>query len=44
MDIISLVALAIFSITFFFILTERIHRTVVGLFWRHEYGAGGDVF
>lgn len=27
-----MIALAIFSITFFFILTERIHRTVVGLF------------
>lgn len=32
MDIVFIVALAIFSITFFFILTERIHRTVVGLF------------
>lgn len=32
MDIISIVALGIFTITFFFILTERIHRTVIGLF------------
>ena len=32
MDTISLIALAIFSVTFFFILTERIHRTVIGLF------------
>jgi Na+/H+ antiporter NhaD/arsenite permease-like protein len=32
MDIISLIALSIFSVTFFFILTERIHRTVIGLF------------
>lgn len=32
MDTVSIVALAIFSITFFFILTERIHRTVIGLF------------
>lgn len=29
---IELIALLIFSVTFFFILTERIHRTVVGLF------------
>lgn len=32
MDIVSLVALTIFVVTFFFILTERIHRTVIGLF------------
>lgn len=32
MDIVSIVALVIFSVTFFFILTERIHRTVIGLF------------
>lgn len=32
MDTVAIVALAIFSITFFFILTERIHRTVIGLF------------
>ena len=32
METISIVALAIFAITFFFILTERIHRTVIGLF------------
>lgn len=32
MGTIELIALAIFSVTFFFILTERIHRTVVGLF------------
>lgn len=31
MDDIQLIALAIFTITFFFILTERIHRTVIGL-------------
>ncbi len=31
MEDIQLIALAIFSITFFFILTERIHRTVIGL-------------
>lgn len=32
MTTIELVALAIFAVTFFFILTERIHRTVIGLF------------
>jgi Na+/H+ antiporter NhaD/arsenite permease-like protein len=32
METISAVALAIFIVTFFFILTERIHRTVVALF------------
>ena len=32
MDTVSIVALVIFSLTFFFILTERIHRTVIGLF------------
>lgn len=32
METIELIALAIFSVTFFFILTERIHRTVIGLF------------
>ena len=32
MGSIEFVAVAIFSITFFFILTERIHRTVIGLF------------
>lgn len=32
MDTVSMVAVAIFSVTFFFILTERIHRTVIGLF------------
>lgn len=32
MDTIALASLAIFVITFFFILTERIHRTVIGLF------------
>ncbi|MCA9366156.1 ArsB/NhaD family transporter [Candidatus Kaiserbacteria bacterium] len=32
MDTVSIVALGIFVITFFFILTERIHRTVIGLF------------
>lgn len=32
METIEFVALAIFGITFFFILTERIHRTVIGLF------------
>jgi len=31
MDIITLTSLIIFGITFFFILTERIHRTVIGL-------------
>lgn len=31
MEIIELVALGIFIVTFFFILTERIHRTVIGL-------------
>lgn len=31
MDIIALVSAVIFVITFFFILTERIHRTVIGL-------------
>lgn len=32
METIELIALVIFGVTFFFILTERIHRTVVGLF------------
>ncbi len=32
MEQIELIALLIFGVTFFFILTERIHRTVVGLF------------
>ncbi len=32
MDTVSIVALVIFAVTFFFILTERIHRTVIGLF------------
>jgi len=32
METIEVVALAIFIVTFFFILTERIHRTVIGLF------------
>ena len=32
METIEIVALIIFSVTFFFILTERIHRTVIGLF------------
>jgi len=32
MEQIELIALIIFGVTFFFILTERIHRTVVGLF------------
>ena len=31
MDIIQIVSIAIFAITFFFVLTERIHRTVIGL-------------
>ncbi|MEX0917944.1 MAG: ArsB/NhaD family transporter [Candidatus Paceibacterota bacterium] len=32
MELIQMVAIAIFAVTFFFILTERIHRTVIGLF------------
>lgn len=32
METVEFVALLIFGITFFFILTERIHRTVIGLF------------
>lgn len=32
METIEIIALAIFGITFFFILSERIHRTVIGLF------------
>lgn len=32
METVELIALAIFAVTFFFILTERIHRTVIGLF------------
>ena len=32
MDLASIVALVVFGVTFFFILTERIHRTVIGLF------------
>ncbi len=31
MDTIQIISLAIFAVTFFFILTERIHRTVIGL-------------
>lgn len=31
MGLIEIVSLVIFSVTFFFILTERIHRTVIGL-------------
>lgn len=31
MDIISITSLIIFAVTFFFILTERLHRTVIGL-------------
>ncbi len=31
-NIIPIIAISIFAITFFFILTERIHRTVIGLF------------
>ena len=32
MSVISAISLFIFTVTFFFILTERIHRTVIGLF------------
>jgi Na+/H+ antiporter NhaD/arsenite permease-like protein len=32
MEPVEIVALGIFAVTFFFILTERIHRTVIGLF------------
>lgn len=32
METIEIIALVIFATTFFFILTERIHRTVIGLF------------
>jgi len=32
MEQVELISLLIFGVTFFFILTERIHRTVVGLF------------
>lgn len=32
MEITAIIALVIFATTFFFILTERIHRTVIGLF------------
>jgi len=32
MGTIELISLVIFAVTFFFILTERIHRTVIGLF------------
>lgn len=32
METIEIIALSIFAVTFFFILTERIHRTVIGLF------------
>lgn len=32
MDTVAIIALTIFTLTFFFILTERIHRTVIGLF------------
>lgn len=32
METIEIIALTIFAVSFFFILTERIHRTVIGLF------------
>lgn len=31
MEFVQIISLAIFAVTFFFILTERIHRTVIGL-------------
>ena len=31
MEFIQIVSIIIFAVTFFFILTERIHRTVIGL-------------
>lgn len=41
---IELIALAIFSTTFFFILTERIHRTVIGLFGAMAMVLAGMIF
>lgn len=44
MDSISIIALTIFSLTFFFILTERIHRTVIGLFGAMSMALAGIYF
>lgn len=44
MDITAIVALTIFATTFFFILTERIHRTVVGLFGAITMVIAGIIF
>lgn len=44
MDSVSIIALTIFSLTFFFILTERIHRTVIGLFGAMSMALAGIYF
>ena len=44
METIQIIALAIFVVTFFFILTERIHRTVIGLFGAVSMVIAGIVF
>lgn len=44
METIQIVALAIFVVTFFFILTERIHRTVIGLFGAVAMVIAGMIF
>jgi len=44
MDTIQIIALAIFAFTFFFILTERIHRTVIGLFGAVTMVLAGIIF
>jgi len=44
MELIQIIALAIFAMTFFFILTERIHRTVIGLFGAVSMVVAGIIF
>jgi len=44
METIQIAAIAIFVFTFFFILTERIHRTVIGLFGAVSMVIAGIIF
>ena len=44
METIEIVSLIIFAVTFFFILTERIHRTVIGLFGAMVMVLAGIIF
>lgn len=44
METIQVISLAIFAVTFFFILTERIHRTVIGLFGAMAMVLAGIIF